>query len=256
MDMPLDLLVVSVSRQGGGCSVIGFGADGFKRLVAPTPDGILHSQHYRIQELVVPRPWDRIRVEAPWQDSRPTQPENMVLDHTSWELLERPASRPYVEALERQPLVRGPLFGTAGRSIRSNGLVGTASVLYVEPSEAQAVCEWDAERERYRARLRFTCDGLGYDLPLADWRFANVLRQRGEGVYELAQIGCRAPHGLRFIVTLGEPFHGWCYKIVTGILPRRTITLRGNACSSPFPSPIRYAPDCALEHPRAFVVGA
>ena len=228
--MPLDIVVVSVSRRADGCSLIGYGAAvpgkyGFVRLVAATPSGVLYLEGHRMGGMAEPRPFDLIRVEAPWADSRPAQPENRVVDDTEWELLERPASRPQLVRLERTPVSNGPLFGTAGRAIRAADFDLEASILYVEPQDTEAVCEWDGAKEKYRGRLRFTSGGNRYDLPLTDWRFARILLGRGEGVYTLSQLGCRAPHGIRLVVTLGEPFHGWCYKMAAGILPRRTVGL-------------------------------
>ena len=228
--MPLDIVVVSVSRRADGCSLIGYGAAvpgkyGFVRLVAATPSGVLYLEGHRMGGMAEPRPFDLIRVEAPWADSRPTQPENRVVDDTEWELLERPASRPHLVRLERTPVSNGPLFGTAGRAVRAAGYDLEESILFVEPHDTAAVCEWDSAKERYRGRLRFTSGGNRYNLPLTDYRYARILRERGEGVYTLSQLGCRAPHGLRLVVTLGEPFHGWCYLMAAGILPRRTVGL-------------------------------
>lgn len=227
--MPLDIVVVGISRRADGRSLIGYGAanpgqDGFIRLVAPTPSGVLYPEHHRMEGTAEPRPFDLIRVEAPWADSRPSQPENRVVDDTPWELLERPASRPRLARLEQTPVWHGPLFGTSGQSVRASDCDSSGSILYLDPRDVEAVCDWDSGKERYRARLRFSSGRIRYDLPLTDWRYAQVLREKGEGIYTLDRLGCRAPHGLRLLVTLGEPFHGWCYKLVSGILPRRTVT--------------------------------
>jgi hypothetical protein len=227
--MALDLVVVSVSRRADGLSLIGYGAAvperyGFVRLVAPTPNGVLYPEQHRMHEAAEPRPFDLVRVEAPWADSRPTQPENRVVNGSEWELLERPASRPNLTRLERAPVTGGPLFGTSGPAVRATGFNLTESIVYVNPQDTIAVCDWDERKEKYRARLNFMVSGTRYDLPLTDWRFSKVLRRRGEGNYSLDQLGCRAAHGLRLVVTLGEPFHGWCYKMVSGILPLRIVT--------------------------------
>ncbi len=229
--MPLDIVVVSLSRRADGWSLIGHGAAipgryGFVRLVAPVPSGVLYPEQHRLDGMAEPRPYDLIRVDAPWADSRPAQPENRVVDDTEWELVERPASRPHLVRLERTPVSNGPLFGSSGRSIRATGFGGGASILYVEPFETEAAYEWDPAREKYRARLRFRSGETNYDLPLTDCHYSQILRKRGEGVFTLSQLGCRAPHGLRLVVTLGEPFHGWCYKMVSGVLPRRTFERR------------------------------
>src|SRR5262245_26691208 len=121
--MPLDLLVAGVARCADGRTIIGLARTaaetcGFVRLVAPTPSGILYSQHTQIGSEAHPRPFDLIRVEAPWSDARPEQPENRVLDHTPWKLLERPASRLWIRELERLAVDSGALFGGPGKAVR------------------------------------------------------------------------------------------------------------------------------------------
>lgn len=234
IEMPLDLLVVGVSRRADGRSLIGYGALasgnwGFVRLVAPTPSGVLYPESHQMGEAVEPRPFDLIRVEAPWADSRPHQPENRVVDDTPWELLERPASRPWQERLEKLPADSGPLFGTDGRSIRAVGGASGSSILYVSPERPRALCQWDPMKEKYLARIRFHVGTSRYELPLTDLRYSSILRTRPEGEYDLEQLSCRAPHGLRLLVTLGEPFHGWRFKMVESILPRRTVALARDA---------------------------
>lgn len=253
-------MIVGVTRRGDGRVFIGFGSvgpgrTGFVRLVAPTPTGVLYPQEYLTQGVWEPRRWDLVRVEAPWADSRPMQPENRILDRTPWELLERPASALWVRELEQQPVARGALLGTRGRAVRAAGIQAAASIAYVEPEEVTAVCEWDPRRGRYRARLHFALDGVSYDLALSDCFYAPVICRMPEAAYTLGQVGCRAPHGLRLLISLGEPFEGWCYKTVAGILPRRTVTLMRDATSSTLSATDRHAADHIVEHPRSFVVG-
>lgn len=257
----MDLLVVGVARRADGRSILGFaetspGRYGFLRLVAPTPTGILYSHHYRIHDLLDPVPGDLLRVEAPWADRRPSQPENRVIDHSPWLLQERPAARPWIERLEAMPVYRNPLFGNPGRAVRASDTPVEASILYVEPEQPQAVCEWDGDRGDYRARLRFSVGPIRYDLPLVDARYNPLVRAAGEGVYPLERFGIRAPHGLRIVVTIGEPFHGWCYKLVACILPRRTATLWRDATPQRVFIPCRNPVDSPLEHARTFVAGA
>ena len=246
--MPLSLVVTAIARWADGRSILGFGellpgATGFVRLVAPTPSGILYPQHYLLDGWEEPRLFDLIRVEAPWADSRSGQPETRIIDDTAWRLLERPASRPSLIRLDRRPPDAGPLLGGPGRAVRASA-GPSSSLACIEPAAPLAVCEWDSARERYRTRLRFLHHGASYDLPLTDERVSAALRRQGEGVHPLDRLGCRAPHGLRLLVTLGEPFHGWRYKLVAGILPLRTITCWRSAAYRGF------------DNPRAFAAGA
>jgi hypothetical protein len=259
--MSINLLIVAVARIGDGRSYIGFdtrgqGAARFVRLIAPTPSGILYPQQYQLRSGGEPRRWDLVRVEAPWADSRPMQPENRIVNRTPWELVERPASARWIRLFEQQPAARGALLGTRGRAVRESRVAVDSSVACVEPEHPRAVCEWDPRRGRYRARLHFLLDGEPYDLAVSDLTYSPVLRRMPEGSYALEEIGCRAPHGLRLLISLGEPLHGWCYKTVAGILPRRTVTLMRDGTSSTFSDAVRHAADNAVEYPRSFVVGA
>ncbi len=260
--MPLDLLIVAITRRSNGRTFIGWGESrpgrlGFVRLVAPVPSGVLYPENYLLAHSSEPRPLDLVRVEAPWADSRPGQPENRIVDDTTWQLLERPVCRgPLLASLERQTPHSGPLFGGTGRMVRPGPLNFEASLQWVDPQHAQAVCQWDRDREQYRARLRFLTAGCEYDLPLTDLHFSQRLISRGEGIYTLENIGCRAPHGLRLLVSLGEPFHGWCYKMVAALYPLRTVTLWRDDCSPRFPLPNRNPADIPLGPPRACARGA
>lgn len=251
--MPLDLLVVSVSRRGDGRSIAGMDEDGrFIRLIAPSPSGILYPSHYRMSDEADPRPYDLIRVDAPWLDNRPSQPENRIVSAEPWQLLERPASRPHIRRFEALPAYDGALFGNSDRAIRSTSHFVDRSLAVVDPDAERvtAHCVWQENRQRFAARVRFEHCGAIYDLPLSDIHWsARVLRQP-EGKYNLQEIDCRAPHGLRMIVSLTEPFHGFCYKLVTCMGARQRATLWRDAAPSNLSDPERIALNRPLE--RAF----
>jgi len=259
--VPLDILIAAISRQGDGLSIAGLvktptGAMKFARLVAPTPTGILYSQHYGIYVNDQPRLWDLIRVEAPWADCRPSQPENLVVNHTAWQLLERPARLPWLQLLEQMPLAAGPLFGTSEAYLRASSSPLPSSLAYLEIGDAVGIGVWDPARERYRARLRFQHGGASCELPLTDARYSAAIRARGDGEWPISHLGCRAPHGLRLIVSITEPFRGRCYKVVASILPRRTATLWRDAFPKTFSAAVRHTALGLGQHVGSHLVGA
>jgi hypothetical protein len=259
--MPLALVVAGIARWSDGRSIVGFGEFqpglmGFVRLLAPTPSGILYPQHYLLDGWEEPRLFDLIRVEAPWADRRLAQPETRIVDDTAWRLLERPASRPFQTRLDGRPPDAGPLLGGPGRAIRASGVSLPASIACIDPLDPLAVCEWDSARERYRTRLRFGHGGVAYDLPLTDERTAAALLRKGEGGYSLERLGCRAPHGLRLLITLSEPWHGWRYKLAAGILPLRTVARWRNAGSELDCGATWNGTAGDFDMPGAFVAGA
>ena len=247
----MTLTILAVSRQGHGFSIIGYSAGKFVRLINPTPDGILVPRSFRIWGRQRPRVWDVLDLDAPYTDSRPAQPENRILGDRRWLLLQRPAHD------WRIPLSTEPdLFGSRGAAIRAPLVAIDASILCIEPSAAVALCTWREDRERFQPRLQFTYGGSVYNLPLTDATWAPRLTAGGEGEHTLDAIGCRAPHGVRLIVSLGEPWRGWCYKTVAGILPNRRATLWPDASPTTFSDAQWRAADGPLERADSAVRGA
>ncbi|MBM3785994.1 MAG: hypothetical protein FJW30_16665 [Acidobacteria bacterium] len=207
--MALDLVVAAVARQGQGLSLIGVHGGEYIRLVAPTPDGILYQRDLRFAYPVVPRPYDRIRVSAPWLDNRPGQPESRVVGGEAWQLLERPCCQ------ANFPLHSEPsLFGDTHGAVRAS----ESSIQCIEPSDVQLHF---IERTVPKARVTFRHRGHVYDLPLLDVHWREAVLRKWPGSFGLEEVGCRAPFGLRFIAGLGEPWKGWRYKMVLGIVPLR-----------------------------------
>lgn len=196
--------------------MIGYAAGKFIRLINPTPDGILSPRSFRLRGRQRPRVWDVLNIDAPYTDGRPTQPENRILSDRQWRLLQRPADD------WRLPVSDEPeLFGSRGAALRAPLTAVEASILCIEPSAIAAVCAWREDREKFQARIQFSYSGSVYNLPLTDAHWVPRLLAQAEGEHSLGAIGCRAPHGVKLILSLGEPWRGWCYKTVAGILPNR-----------------------------------
>jgi hypothetical protein len=245
------LTILAVSRQGHGFSVIGYSAGKFVRLINPTPDGILVPRSFRIRGRQRPRIWDVLDLDAPYTDSRPTQPENRILGDRRWLLLQRPAHD------WRIPLSTEPdLFGSRGAAVRASLAAIDASILCIEPTTAVAVCTWREDQERFQPRLQFTYGGSVYNLPLTDATWAPRLTAKGEGEHTLDAIGCRAQHGVRLILSLSEPWRDWRYKTVAGILPNRRATLWPDASPTPLSNAQWCAADSPLERADSAVRGA
>lgn len=247
----MTLTVVAVSRQGHGFSVIGFSAGEFVRLINPTPDGILVPRSFRIWGRQRPRVWDVIDIDAPYTDGRPTQPENRILGDRAWRLLQRPAND------WQLPLATEPeLFGSREATVRAPLAAVESSILCVEPSAAVAINTWREDQERFQARVQFSYNGSVYNLPLTDATWARRLAAQREGEHTLDAIGCRVPHGVRLVLSLGEPWRGFCYKTVAGILPNRRATLWPDGTSTTFPDAQWRAVDGAVERADSAARGA
>ena len=66
-------------------------------------------------------------------------------------------------------------------------------------------------------RCRFTWRGVEHDLPLFDSRLLGLLEERCSGAALAHLLGYRPQ---RVLVSLSPPFHGHCYKVAAGLLPR------------------------------------
>ena len=70
-------------------------------------------------------------------------------------------------------------------------------------------------------RCRFSWRGVEHDLPLFDSRLLGLLEERGawrcSGEALAHLLGYRPQ---RVLVSLSPPFHGHCYKVAAGLLPR------------------------------------
>ncbi|MBM3754680.1 MAG: hypothetical protein FJW38_11950 [Acidobacteria bacterium] len=246
----MTLTIVAISRQGDGFSLIGFSNGNFVRLIDPTPDGILRPRSFRLHGWQRPRIWDVLDIDAPYTDGRPAQPENRILSDRSWRLLQRPANDwqlPISAASE--------LFGSRGAAVQP-ALATDHSILCIEPGAISALCVWRADRENFQARMQFAFGGSIYNLPLADAIWAPRVLANREGEHTLDAIGCRTPHGVKLILSLGETWRGWRYKTVAGILANRRATLWRDATPAILPHAQWRTTDGPLEYADSADSGA
>jgi hypothetical protein len=203
----LDLVITAVARQGQGMCLTGVSEGSHIRLIAPTPDGTFYPRDFRFVTPVFPRPFDRIQVEAPWLDSRAGRPENRIVAERPWRLVERAHTGLVL------PVFEGPeLFGDRTSAVRSSD----HSLVCIGADAIRIVV---LRSSRIRLRVAFRFQGHDYDLPFLDRHWSEFAWRRPPGTYTLEQIGCRGHSGVHLIVGLGEPFRGWMYKLVLGILP-------------------------------------
>src|SRR5271157_2947394 len=220
--MPLvDIICLANSRKLRGRCIAGLRLDGsgWLRPVGKLPDGTLYPPDYTLDAGSEPITLDVIRLGIDKPRSTAHQPENWLIDNSSWTLIERPASLDSGTVL-RKAIVHGPelLRGFSDRvpleTIQQTPMV--ASLALIAPPSIRFYST-TSYRGNPQARGQFSL-GSGtntrfYDLTITDpfWE-GNTIQN---GSQELRQIDGR------FVITvsLGGPFALHCYKLIAAIIP-------------------------------------
>lgn len=219
--MPLfEIICLANSRKLGGRCVAGLRLDGagWLRAVGVLPDGILYPPDYTLNDRTEAALLDVIQVGTRVPRAAAHQPENWVIDGSSWKLRSRPLLPVHVPIL-RNALVNGPelLRGFSDRVPYSSFQQQHAAVsLALVAPESIDLYHFPTPRGTPQVRGRFFL-GTGsqafiYDLAVTDPRWeANVIHQgprilrQGDGKFVLT-------------ISLSEPFGRYCYKLIAAIV--------------------------------------
>lgn len=217
-----EMLVLACSKKWGGRCVAGISQQTgeWVRPVSDREHGELTPFHYRIRGREI-EPLDIVRYERGGDLGDPTQPENVEVGPSRWELIERVDPADGQAALARH-LVPGPvLLGNRGAAVpEEEALLGVeASLALVRPEGAELCLDppWQGAGPT-RPRVRFELGGHGYDLAITDLQIAPKLRTAGLGIHGLADLGLAANRDLLLTVSLAEPRDEWCTKLVAAVL--------------------------------------
>lgn len=216
------IVCLANSRKLTGRCVAGLRTDGggWIRPVSDLPDGTLFTKDYTLDDGSVTRLLDLVRIPVVAPRPEPHQPENWLLDPGRWGLVERIRPESAALRLERF-LVHGPdLLGNQSDRVSVSLFKrnpAMASLALVEPNDV----EWEITRSRTgkrQTRARFQLGGVFYDLVVTDPKWEEQLRGHRYGKYPLGEVGVRANNRVLFTLSLGEPFGGYCYKLVAAVL--------------------------------------
>lgn len=193
------------------------------RPIAPDTDhGQLNFDHYRLGGKDEPEPLDLIEIVVGGPKPSPGQPENWEISPKPCSLLQRPVGSEGCSVL-RAALVTGPslLGSNTGQTLSATAAQLPASLALVEPTNPRFVIE----RNMYgqpQPRTLFQLSGGHYNLPITDpiWT-ARILRKFAKlepGAYPPDKLSISEAERILFTVSLSEPFKGYCYKLVAGII--------------------------------------
>jgi hypothetical protein len=218
----IEIICLANSRKLSGRCIAGLRTDGkgWIRPVSETSDGTLFLTKYTLKDGSEARVLDVVRIEFTKPRPEIYQPENWVISNTHWRLIERPASFEH-QRIFHSFIFQGPeLFGDQSDRISIKSLNKTpaqASLALVIPDTIEWVIKRNIKGKR-QIRALFNLSGALYDLGVTDPELEQYLKSLPLGNYSLKSIGLRETDRLLLTISLGEPFQGDCYKLVTSAL--------------------------------------
>jgi len=110
----------------------------------------------------------------------------------------------------------GPeMFGDTADRV-PEGTRARASLALIRTQELEWVVVGGESR---KTRVRFVVSGCTYELGLTDDYLERKLHHLGPGTYAMEACGLFSPdQEVLLTVSLGEPFHGYCYKLVAAVI--------------------------------------
>jgi len=221
----VELICLANSSKMRGRCVAGLGTNGegwIRPIAGDTDHGQLDQRHYRLGQGAEPEVLDIIGIELLRSKPIPGQPENWEIGDRPWNLIRRPAGRDLYPVLNAA-LVSGPnLLGSTHPSIRADAAAAlTSSLALVKPSAVSFHVKLD-QRGRLQPRTAFALQRQRYDLPITDpaWHSRIVRALSGElgSAHARQDIGMPEGSEIIFTISLSEPWGGFCYKLVAGIV--------------------------------------
>lgn len=220
----VDLICLANSYKHNRRCVAGLRADGggWVRPVSDRERGELDSQQYQYPDRSEPKVLDVIRVGLLNRRPQPHHPENWLIDGSEWKPVQRPASKQYYAEVVADAVSPDPLlFGGAEHRVSERQFERRAareSLVLVQPGEIAWHLEPDPQDGRNPARVKFQLGHVEYDLPLTDPEFRRLLSGLSPGTHSTREL--RIPQGRKLLLTISltEPFNGFCYKLVAGVV--------------------------------------
>jgi hypothetical protein len=210
--------------QGRCIAGIHFASGQWIRPVSRCPNRELYERHYQL-----PSPWGAARVLDTVQIGfisrlrEPHHPEDCLIDCSRWTMRQRPESPAELRQLREQltPLLyqQEYLFGSPDDCVPSMEFANTpaqASLALIHPS----AFSWHItlRDEKRRHRVCFTYRGHFYNIGLTDPCWEQRLAQLPFGSHAPAATGIAPGSEIWLTVSLGEPFHGDCYKLAAAVI--------------------------------------
>jgi hypothetical protein len=218
-----EIVVLACSKKWGGRCVAGISrrtGRWLRPVSAQARDG-LAPYYWRIDGREI-KPLDVVSFEHRGASGDPTQPENVEVAESRWELTDRIEPEDALGVLSSH-LANGPgLLGNRGsavpETVARHGV--DASLALIAPENIE--CHLDPPHEgtsKLRPRIQFELSGQRYDLALTDYLVRPKLFAAGLGNHGLSDLGLEAASSILLTISLAEALDGWCTKLVAAVLP-------------------------------------
>ncbi|MFO7600884.1 MAG: RecQ family ATP-dependent DNA helicase, partial [Candidatus Desulfacyla sp.] len=223
LDLPRsrDIICLANSRKYSGRCIAGKAFDAGRvgewiRPVARNDTGELSVKEIRYRDGDVPRLLDIMTVSLGRRHLHAYQTENYLVDGEAWQRAGVfPASKLHELCDPVDTLWVNGYASASGVNDRmpeeiTRGQI-RSSLVFAQPERAEIIVE-EGPQLLKRLRARFFYKGQEYSLPVTDSVIENRYFNHDIGRYPIGE----AP--VYFTISIGEPYEGFCYKLVAGIV--------------------------------------
>lgn len=149
-------------------------------------------------------------------------PEDICVTARPWRRIRRFGETGDIQALTGALATEPALLHDYGDRINVQTFQNTPARNSLELLEPDDLWWWIREekgKRRYRASFRLGLDGrIRYDLPVTDPAWLDLLHLLPTGIHPHATLGNRRPQKTLLTASLSEPFEGFHYKLIAGVI--------------------------------------
>ncbi len=218
----VEIICLANSRKYGGHCVAGYDLAGRRwlRPVSDTDTGTLERRDRICSDGTEPGLLDLLRLPLRGPAPRAHQPENWLLAPGRWQRRRSLSGRQAATLLAGIATPGPELFGGAGDRVPAAEYAeqpAASSLALIEPAELAWLVENRPGGQR-RTRAAFSLGGTAYSLAVTDLEFELRLALLPPGQHAREAAGIGAAARVFLTVSLGEPFEGFCYKLVAAVI--------------------------------------
>ena len=202
-----------------GREIIGNRVGPWIRPVSERKDGELTLSDIRTEDRRVPQKMDIIEIPVKSVKPKHYQPENFLIDDRYYFKISGQLDAVRLDGLLDEADSLWMDIDDFGDKVSECKLetCNAPSLLLINPENFQIKREnyiHPAGYTKKKVRARFTYNGESYDLGVTDIQIESMYKRKPPGIYQ-------APYENSCLcISLGEPFNGYCYKLVASILPK------------------------------------
>jgi len=195
---------------------------GWVRPVSKLPDGTLNAAQYTLDDGSVPQLLDIMEIGVDGPRPADHQPENWLIDGTSWRLNRRPAPEEEISVIWDHIIEDPLLFGNNWDNVPEHQDVETSLALVkVRDLRWKITTNYRGKRQ---TRALFTLGDVQYDLVVTDCVIEQNLNGLGYGIHPVNSApGFTPKQEVLLTISLGKPLEGYCYKLVAGVILLSTL---------------------------------